>query len=545
MAAAPCVCGTKSEADQSFPALEDSNTVSWPSVFWPVAACTAAVMFQNAGSVCGAPYRLSYVLRASPLVCAVDTVMMLVKFLWMLILGCSPRTAARHVWYDRFLTGDALPEEYEDLAPEDWAETAHLRIQESQQKPPTMLVGGDDANAQESVDGSITTETYMMTGALPDPRLSSPPVNTPTNEEVGSTENSYRDEGIVNTALELTSLNSQATDIPVSCTASNEALADHDLEPGNTDSPFIFVKSYNNSHAGTSIDRTWRFSMDGFLIGALPKAIKVFAMQGINFTQVIVGIQVSSFVVPEIFRLAAGSVGAFELHPMPSIEFAKETLQFVQNWALFIFGSLSVPFMCAFGLGGLFYTAMSRFGGVPYFAGTLLVVAPCLACIIFQTRNGLLKLSAVKSLTDAITLPRGVTTASKKIVAALLGIIAVRASPDSTECVLGMCYILAVPITLAPSIYLYTQTNLSVILAFIMGIVGFPIYIYLPFAFLFKGSLSKVPRALSGLEGTQGELLRFGYVAVHAVGILSFYTTTETLYDPAGTYKPDWTNLLG
>jgi hypothetical protein len=96
----------------SFAAVEESNIVSWQSAFWPVAACTTAVIFQNTGRVLSAPYKLSYALRASPLICTVNTLQMIIKFSWMLLVGCLFRAAARHIWYDPFVVKTWLCQGY-------------------------------------------------------------------------------------------------------------------------------------------------------------------------------------------------------------------------------------------------------------------------------------------------------------------------------------------------------------------------------------------------------------------------------------------------
>lgn len=41
-------------------------------------------------------------IRSSPILSAVDALLAIIKFLWLVFIGCPPRTAARHVWYDRF-----------------------------------------------------------------------------------------------------------------------------------------------------------------------------------------------------------------------------------------------------------------------------------------------------------------------------------------------------------------------------------------------------------------------------------------------------------
>ena len=86
-----------------------TNQVSWQSAFWPLMACMLAVTLQESGRVCDLGYRYSYALRSFPFVCAHDVVLMLLKFVRMMSVGCSIRTAARHVWYDRFLKEEETP----------------------------------------------------------------------------------------------------------------------------------------------------------------------------------------------------------------------------------------------------------------------------------------------------------------------------------------------------------------------------------------------------------------------------------------------------
>jgi hypothetical protein len=60
------------------------------------------------------------------------------------------------------------------------------------------------------------------------------------------------------------------------------------------------------------MDRTWRYSIGAFLVGALPQTVKVFAMQGVPGTQFIVAIYLFAFLVPELFRVIVGPAGALE-----------------------------------------------------------------------------------------------------------------------------------------------------------------------------------------------------------------------------------------
>jgi len=79
-----------------------TNTVSWQSAYFALLATAINVLVQNAGMVCGLPSYDRIVARSSPIICLADTLLITIKFNWLQLLGCSPRTAARHVWYDRF-----------------------------------------------------------------------------------------------------------------------------------------------------------------------------------------------------------------------------------------------------------------------------------------------------------------------------------------------------------------------------------------------------------------------------------------------------------
>lgn len=84
---------------------DDSNFVSWQSAFWALLAVMVNTLLQNSGAVLSMPYTMRIGLRSSPLLSALDPIMALVKFVALLAVGCSPRTAARHVWWDRFPIG--------------------------------------------------------------------------------------------------------------------------------------------------------------------------------------------------------------------------------------------------------------------------------------------------------------------------------------------------------------------------------------------------------------------------------------------------------
>jgi hypothetical protein len=79
-----------------------TNPISWQSIFWALVACGLNVLLQNAGTVCGLSSYDRMSLRSSPILSGVDASLILIKFIWLLSIGCTPKFAARHVWYDRF-----------------------------------------------------------------------------------------------------------------------------------------------------------------------------------------------------------------------------------------------------------------------------------------------------------------------------------------------------------------------------------------------------------------------------------------------------------
>lgn len=102
------------------------------------------------------------------------------------------------------------------------------------------------------------------------------------------------------------------------------------------------TSEYGEVHSGSTIDRTWRWTMVGFILGVLPQAIKIFGSQGIPYTQALVGIQLATFVVLELFRAMSGPACAIELHPMPSVVFWKRVFVSGNIWEFYVAGSVTL-----------------------------------------------------------------------------------------------------------------------------------------------------------------------------------------------------------
>jgi hypothetical protein len=80
--------------------------VSWQSAFWGLLALQLATVIQNSGAVLGQSYSMRISLRSSPILCALDNVIVIVKVAALLYGGYSWRTACHHVWWDRFPKDD-------------------------------------------------------------------------------------------------------------------------------------------------------------------------------------------------------------------------------------------------------------------------------------------------------------------------------------------------------------------------------------------------------------------------------------------------------
>lgn len=83
-------------------------------------------------------------------------------------------------------------------------------------------------------------------------------------------------------------------------------------------------------YPGSDIDRTWRYGMLDFLLGALAQTIKVFAIKGTPTRNALVAVYLFAYIIPELFRLIAGPSGTVELHPLSIVNETKEFLHGVK-----------------------------------------------------------------------------------------------------------------------------------------------------------------------------------------------------------------------
>lgn len=279
--------------------------VSWQSAFWPIIACMLTVMLQNTGRVCRGHFRDSGGLRSSPIVCGVDTILMLVEFVCRLAGGCSIRVAAKHVWYGRF--------------------------------------------EKEDVECRNTLELWMfylceIAGSTDDPSTST--VASSIEGDSGDQE-----DATVQIPLQITSNldAAQGSTVPPNALAIEHDREQYDLEIGPVegitgDEALAETPEHPGVYLGSTLDHTWRLSMGAFMLGAFPQAIKVFGMKGIPGTQFITAVLFTSFLVPEVFRLIAGAAGEVNPRPMPAAVYEKEVLGVCQISLLLLACAIQICF---------------------------------------------------------------------------------------------------------------------------------------------------------------------------------------------------------
>lgn len=65
---------------------------------------------------------------------------------------------------------------------------------------------------------------------------------------------------------------------------------------------------------------------------------------------------------------------------------------------------------------------------------------------------------------------------------------------------------------------------------------------YILYLFLFLDEISRYSRMIIGLQGSVDE---FGFMMFLIINFATHIVYYSCVYDPAGTYKPGWTDYLG
>jgi len=476
------------------------------------------VMMQSTGRVLDANYVLSAALRASPVVCALDTAMMIAEFICLLHVGCSITTAARHVWYGRFEHGSTHSIFNLPLASieDDKQSSSVLNNREVLANAHLVAAPAPTSNSPESV-------------AVAQPATDSTDGNLPGGTETPN-EISHQDATTVLTGRGTAEASSRPT------------TPSRDLE----------TMANSNYLAGSSIDHNWRQSMFAFTIGAAPQALKVFAMRGIPITQVVTSIYVIAFLVPEFFRLTAGSAGEVELRPMPTVVRTKERVDRVVGVLHRVATMISFLLLHAWFIEFLHdhysHVAIQVF---------LLLVPTWLMCQV------LIRIwawfSVAPALGPSFAFARQLWAAHFQVIHHKVLQIIEEITVDGTYILPGFAMLwvllsivsctLIIGATSLPEVWSGSRSlqtvptrSMQLTLFGISAYGTFPLISLLFYNVLFVGSLSKTPRRLTGIKGSKGELVA-GYVTLSSL-ITAFYIYGH-FWTSEGTYKPAWADYLG
>jgi hypothetical protein len=487
------------------------------------------LVLQSVGRVSGAPYVLSAALRCLPLVCLGDTSMMVFGLFYLRYkAGCSIKIAARHIWYDRF-------DSHLDRA---WDEVASwLQI--------------------KSTVETRSSEEYH--------RLRCPRSTGSGQHHSGGTGPScLEEERDDNHSM---SGNGEGPDATHIHDENDDEMSSQDMSLLRPD---LIIGSPVESrfYPGSAIDRTWRYGIVAFLIGALPQVIKVFAMQGIPFTKILISIFVVAFTVPEIFRVGAGLVDARELHPLPTVSRAQTKLQEWNCTILQICVGMSLPpYYPSFQLDPRDGETWSRDGCIFFTSFALgVAVSVFLKTIWMHIRRVFALSDRYEQLPRSISLvERAWEYHSKTCV--VLG----KAFPYSSTTRLhrnvGIAYI---PVTLLifatlhfsswdGGLLLLSSQDVNLVLyllnVFVVVVpqmfilfLSPPIFTTLALGLIFElffiGSCSCYPRRITGVTGSLGEFSS-GYILLLTLYTYFLYYAILNDWDATGTYKPSWTEYLG
>ncbi|KAF2726689.1 hypothetical protein EJ04DRAFT_582532 [Polyplosphaeria fusca] len=582
------------------------NTVSWQSAFWPLIAWMVTVIAQPTGRVSGLPYGYRAMVRCCPLICAFDAFWMVTTFLVLwLNAGCSKVTAARHVWYDRFgldenafwettdnaeqaglSTGrpespDTTDEmEFQDALPYDPLPLTPLTVRTENPRNTTSVA---NENPQSSPIEESPYESEQITEAAP-------PGQSAQNGTAESLLRQFCDHN--RSSIDLTdrprpSIDNHVAEQPTEPTVSviHNGTFDPEAAPllAGEQPALLF-------YPGSAIDQTWRLSMLAFFLGTIPQTVKIYSMQGIICTQIHTALFLFGFLVPEVFRLAAGAAGQFNLCPLPRTINLKSdlacggvliTMILSLPISMLIITFLVLPILRSVmddcGKGGWFdYTIPGNHGpGLAIVASFSLAILPTI--LILKSRrlvgNSRIFLEFVRRNAEKGWMQRLITNYSR-VSTYTASILAVERAPF----LIGPCSLLyafivftfalfqictgwdgfLLPGRLWQRVPWYEKEPLMIIGLLIWGVDAIVesglmvfwggLFTYqLLFRVLLVGRFSHYPRKFTGLNGAADEFLSgIGIFAIMLSTLLAY--TFKDKYGTefwVGTFKPSWTEWLG
>jgi hypothetical protein len=319
-------------------------------------------------------------------------------------------------------------------------------------------------------------------------------------------------------------------------------------------SPPTIRLSEKRYYPGSAMDRTWRYSMGAFLIGALPQTIKVFAMQGVPGTQLIVAICLFAYLVPELFRVIAGPAGAVELHALPFLSYAKQRWYLLTTLPHYLFCFLSSYFTeCILFL----YTQRRTSSNAPLnLVLASFILSSIFAVLIITTWKHFTKTPSYDRWTVKVREPHGLVDLMKKRFDEVSSLLVDMFGLNTPSIFTGTGTILVLVLASMLSFLLFqtswdgytiSSSRVLEILFQCSYAITMPFFIMmglrLMYRVVFMGSFSYLPRRLTGINGTLDEFLS-GCFLIYTFGTV-FVAYMVKDWDPSHTYKPSWTEVLG
>jgi hypothetical protein len=405
------------------------NLVSWQSAFFAIVTVALSVLLQNAGAVlCNDQDLLRRIcLRSSPVLCLLDTTFCVAKFMWILVLGCSPGAAVRHAWHDRF---------------------------------------------------------------------------------------------------------------------------------GNPE-----------SRAGSGIDLLWRFSMIAFVLGQMLQSVKIFACENIPLTQFLTAVYFIAFVVPEVFRALAGEAPEAEYASTPAVTQVKVRFELLQargflwgmvlqaciwNWVF----SAALPsnwfIEDEWHLQGPNTKTASTY--TMHLAITFLEMWFALFCFAVCVFLDLAIPAEFGKRFDVGVMEFYRSSAGKHNTSVeVTEVVGERAGGSMKETIIAKTHVLFVVLLVTLYTWLlnhdfwHLDQNLRYVplARFLTAMILLPCLftaLYVLYLILLSGKILPYSRTILGLQGSFGE---FGLTMCLIANFTTYMVYYSCLYDPAGTYKPAWTDNFG
>jgi len=310
---------------------------------------------------------------------------------------------------------------------------------------------------------------------------------------------------------------------------------------------------------GCAVDRSWRLSMVSFIFGALPQAVKVFAMKGIPVTQIVVAFLLSSFITAEVFRSVAGPIGLSDLYHPPGVLRCKRILSsthlthlaFIACYSYLVLISCVMVFLVVPGPAGSIRNGVFAYCFLPCFA---------VASWVSNRTVELLEYYVFSTAFSAFTKSCSLHVSRYKLFDGLPGKLlllvptSLMLGPSRVES--HAVWLVVFPGFFAGIAWAYWRFSSAIVpfgwgtVAIIMGpaFMITPAYLlitsHILYYVIFASSLADPIRYVCGVQGTLDEF-GTGMFLLLNLGLTLFMYSVTSGFDDKLTFKPGWTEMLG